>query len=159
MSPALASALTAIIVSVLGLVGQALINLKNGREKRKHEILKERQDALIAALLVIDRVYANSEFNERPAALKHTWHMSDAWSAFNRILVYCENPSRTANAFMRAIGTHNPEVEGPRAYSPADLDAFRRIVCDELKTVQDPGSLYSHKDRTWIASLPGATLP
>jgi len=109
--------------------------------------------ALHSALQVIDHVYANSEFDKRPAVRPHAWDLSLAWDAMNKMIIYCENPNKAVGAFVKATGLHNPDTQKPGVFGPKHLEEFRSLVCRELNL---PELQYSNPDVVWIAKLPGA---
>ena len=64
----------------------------------------------------------------------------------NKMIIYCKNPNRTVQAFSKAIGLLG-------AYGPGDLQAFRRIACEELEL---PESNYKSETTLWIGKLEGS---
>jgi hypothetical protein len=70
----------------------------------------------------------------------------------NKMLIYCANPKRTVNAFTKAIGVHNSQMQKAPKYGPKDLAEFRKIVCEELYL---PVTNYDDANITWIYRLPG----
>lgn len=70
----------------------------------------------------------------------------------NKMIIYCKNPDRAVKRFTRAVGLHNPDTESTPSYSPADLHAFRLVVCEELEVAT---SNYDDNEKLWIAKLPG----
>jgi hypothetical protein len=157
-SPEVIAAWIAAMVAIIGTTATAILQLKfwrlDQREKRQQEIMQHRKDALLSALQVIDHVYANSSFEKRPAANPHLWDVTLARDAMNKMIIYCEDPDRTVQAFSKAIGLHNPHSQSPVTFSPSDLQHFRNVICDELKL--SPTN-YANKELLWISKLPGTS--
>ena len=96
------------------------------RDKRKEELMQHRREALIAALEVVDHVYANVAMAGMQPSNPHEWDISLARNAMNGIIIYCKNPNRVLAAFSKATGMHNPETQPVARFGPKDLAEFRR---------------------------------
>lgn len=156
MNPEVIAAWIAATVAIIGTAATAILQAifwrLDQKEKRKQEIMQHRKDALLSALQVIDHVYANSAFGNHPPANPHRWDITLARDAMNKMIIYCANPDRAVQAFSKAVGLHNPDTQTPGIYGPADLQQFRRIVCEELELTR---TNYDSKDSLWISRLPG----
>jgi len=156
MQPQIIAAWIAGSVAILSMVTTVVLQIvfrwRDQKEKRRHEILQHRKEALLAALQVIDHVYANTAWGGRPATNPHKWDITLARDAMNKMIIYCKDPDRAVRAFSKAVGLHNPDTQTVGKYGPADLQAFRRIACEELEV---PVSNYDSKDTVWIGQLPG----
>lgn len=123
------------------------------RDERKAEILRMRQEALLMALEVIDHLYSNTSFGETPPSNPHSWDISLARTAMNKMIIYCDDPNKTVNAYLDSLGVWNSnEQKEPRIYGPRDLANFRKAVCAEL---QLPETTFNDESRTWICNLLG----
>ena len=108
---------------------------------------------LFNALEVLDHIYANIEFNNKPPPNPHQWDITKARSAVNGMIVYCKKPNEVVNCFFKAARIINPEVESTKPTQCLKyLDDFRRIVCQELEL--SPTS-FNDPNKTWIVSAPG----
>jgi hypothetical protein len=136
-------------VAILGAVATGILQVVfwrlDQKEKRKQEVMQHRQDALLSALQVIDHVYSNLSFDSKPATNPHQWDITLARTAMNKMIIYCNNPTRTVEAFSKAVGLPDRKV------APAALAEFRRIVCEELELSTN----YNSQDTVWIAKLDG----
>ena len=150
---ALVAGVFAIALSAISLLAQWFLRFKDHEANRKREILQQRQQALLAALSVIDHVYANSSFGPMLPSNPHQWDIMLARDAMNQMAVFCQDPNRTIAAFTKAIGLHDPATTATPQFGPEDLAAFRNRVCEELETSKTG---YADKDRVWIYKLPGA---
>jgi hypothetical protein len=156
MQPQLIAAWIAASVAILSttttVILQVVFRWRDQKEKRRHEILQHRKEALLAALQVIDHIYANTPWGGQPATNPHKWDITLARDAMNKMIIYCKDPDRVVRAFSKAVGLRNPDTQAVGTYGPADPQAFRRIVCEELEM---PVSNYDSKDTLWIGQLPG----
>ena len=144
-----AAIMAAIVVAVSGFV----LHFLDRRAQRKHEILQERKEALFDALQVIDLVYAHEPLLGKEPLNPKEWDISLARNTMNKMLIYCENPQRTVQAFYKAIGLYNPHVN--RSSPGVDLkylDEFRKEVAHELN-LPEPG--FVDPNKAWIYSLAG----
>ena len=157
ISPQVTAALIAGIVAattaVISILLQILFRYLDGRSKKNQAILEKRQEALLLALQVIDHVYANTQFDQKPAANLHEWDITLARDAMNKMILYCGNPKRTIEGFSKAIGLHNPDTQQPSPYGPRHLAEFRQIVCEELKL---PTTNHTDSSIVWINKLLGS---
>lgn len=144
----------AVLIALVSVIVQVTLSFLDKKAQRLHVRMEHRRGALLSALQVIDHVYANTQFNGQPGAKfsPHTWPIAQARDAMNGMIVFCENPARVVAAFSRAIGLHNPTAGAAPPFGPTDLDAFRRVVCEELK-VTAPN--YANSNVIWINTLPG----
>jgi len=149
---AVIAAAVAVLIALVSVVAQVTLWFLDKKAQRLHLRMEQRRAALLSALQVIDHVYANAKFNGQPAANPHTWPIAQAREAMNGMIVFCENPSRAVAAFSRAIGLHNPAASAAPRFGPGDLDAFRRVVCEELKVA---APTYADSNVSWIKTLPG----
>lgn len=156
MQPQVIAAWIAATVAVLSMATTAILQVvfrsREQKERRKHEIMQHRKEALLAALQVIDHVYANTAWSGRPPTNPHKWDITLARDAMNKMIIFCKNPDRAVRGFCKALGLHNPDTKAPATYGPGDLQEFRKIVCEELEV---PQTNYDNKDETWILKLPG----
>jgi hypothetical protein len=130
-----------------------VFRILDSKSKKNQAILERRQEALLVALQVIDHVYANTPFDQKPAANLHEWDITLARDAMNKIILYCDNPKRTIEAFSKAIGLYNPDTQQPSQYGPRHLTEFRQIVCEELKL---PSTNHTDSNIVWITKLRGS---
>lgn len=156
MNPELIAAWITAGVAILSTAATAIVGIVMHRiekkDERESEIHRMRQEALLMALEVIDHVYANTSFGGKSPSNPHNWDISLARTAMNKMIVYCDDPDGTVNAFLNAMGVLNPdEQESPATYGPRDLAKFRKIVCLELG-LRETG--FEDPSRTWIATLP-----
>ena len=114
--------------------------------------MQHRKEALLAALQVIDHVYANTAWTGRLPMNPHRWDITLARDAMNKMIIFCKNPDRAFHGFSEAVGLHNPDTQSSGTYGPGDLHEFRKIVCEELEV---PQTNYDNRDVTWIEKLPG----
>lgn len=142
-----AAIIAAVVVALTGIV----LHYLESKEKRNYEIMTERKQALFDALHVIDLVYANEAIGGPPLN-PDEWDISIARNAVNKMLIYCENPQRTVEAFYKAIGLYNPEKEARPGIILKYLDEFRKEVACELNL---PELKFMDPDKTWIRSLAG----
>ena len=156
MQPQILAAWIAGIVTtfstVINVILQVYFRWRDKNEKRKGELLQHRKEALLSALEVIDHVYSNTAWGGHQPTNPHKWDITLARDAMNKMIIYCKDPNRTVGAFSKAVGLHNPDTQKAGSYGPADLAAFRKIVCDELEV---PTSNFESKDIVWINQLPG----
>lgn len=148
------SAGVAVGLAAVGFLVQVGFRIWEIKTARKDEKARQRRDALLLALRVIDHVYANSPWYGKPPTSPHEWDITLAWDAATKLGLYCKSPRRALNAFYQATGLHNPETQTAPSYGPAQLSEFREIVREELEL---PESGFSDPDLVWIAKLPGAT--
>lgn len=130
--------------------------------QRTYDLEQHRRAALLDALEVVDRVYANSEFiNARGEIVSKPrgpkWDIQRARSAINRMLVYCNDPDATVSAFLAAFGTINfdngiSSIPQPH-YGPKNLSDFRSQVARELGYSV---TRLQAATNTWLATAPGA---
>lgn len=113
---------------------------------------KEKRDALLQALEVVDMVYANTKFNDMPEPKIRPWDIQKARGAVNKILVFCDDPEATITAFENSIGLHNPMLDRPRSFSANAINAFRREVARELGVKE---KRFFNEKNAWIYRLPG----
>jgi hypothetical protein len=147
------AAVAAIIVMAVTAILNVVLYYKGNKAARESERRRSREEALFLALEVIDHVFANSRFNGRPKSNPHSWDISMARAAMNKMTVYCKDPQRAVSAFLEAVGTSNPEVQTePSRYGPRELARFREIVREELELQGHP---FSDPNLTWLRSLPG----
>jgi hypothetical protein len=149
---AVIAAAVAVVIALVSVIVQVALWFLDKKAQRRHERMEHRRAALLSALQVIDHVYANTPFNGKPPANPHTWPIAQARDAMNGMIVFCENPNRAIAAFSKAIGLHNPAAGAPPPFGPVDLDAFRRVICEELN-VTPPN--YANNDVVWINTLSG----
>lgn len=142
----------AFTAAILTLLCNIYLNISDRNKEREYLILENRRITLFKALKVIDNVYANSDFTGMPKSVRKEWDISEARDVMNGILVYCEDPNKTINSFMKAIGLHNPNIESPPIYNMGMINDFRHDVIRELKL---PTIIWADSNQTWIFSLPG----
>jgi hypothetical protein len=153
ITAALIAGIVAATMAVASIVLQIVFRILDAKGKKQQAILEKRQETLLLALEVIDHVYANTPFNGAPKGNAHEWDISTARTAMNQMILYCENPKRTVEAFSKAIGLHNPDTQTPPQYGPRQLAEFRVIVCEELGL---PVPNHFDRDVVWIFELPGS---
>jgi hypothetical protein len=136
----------------LTLIVNTGLNAWQSHQDNAQRLLEHRREALFSALEVIDHVYANLSFDNKPPVNPHKWPIAQARAAMNGILVYCDDPGTTVASFERAIGLHNPEIEPTPVIRAGYIDEFRHEVAREL-ALPVPSSGQSM--RSWIATLPG----
>ena len=142
-----------VIVAVVSILGSSWLRYQASKDKIKHEVLQQRQEALFDALRVVDYFYASVDFKGRPRLNYSKWDIQMARDAMNKMLIYCARPETTVKAFMRTIGCHNPEVESAPAVTMAGVNNFRKEVARELGL---PVADYD-PDKSWIYTMPGTT--
>lgn len=140
-----------IVVAILGATASFFLRYLETRDSIRHEVMEERKLALFDALKVIDHVYANSSFSAFPSLGQSKWDIQLARDAMNKMLIYCDKPEQTVEAFIKAVGITNPATESVRTFTAADVNLFRREVARELGV---PVAKYD-PNRAWIYSLPG----
>jgi len=153
ITAALIAGIVAATTAIASIALQIIFRILDTKGKKKQAILEKRQEALLLALEVIDHVYANTSFNGMPKSNTHEWDISTARSAMNQMILYCENPKRTVEAFAKAIGLHNPDTQTPPQYGPRHLAEFRVTVCEELGL---PVPNHVDRDVVWIFELAGS---
>jgi len=147
------TAKVAVICTIVTVVVQITGFVWNIHEKHNEELMQHRREALFSALQVVDHVYANSEFNNRPASNPHQWDISQTRDAMNGIIIYSRDPNVVLDSFSKAIGMHNPDTENVPMFGPKGLAEFRDVVCEELGV---SGVQYLNTNQIWIYKLPGA---
>lgn len=116
----------AILAASLTGVSGFVLHYKEAKEKRNYEIMIERKQALFDVLQVIDLVYANEPLGRTPPLNPKEWDISIARNATNKMLIYCENPQRTVEAFYKAVGLYNPDTQASAGVNLIYLDEFRK---------------------------------
>lgn len=148
------SAAVTVGLAAIGVIVRSVQAFRESRERQKRERLQYRREALVAALRVVDHVYANTAWTgQAPAA--HNWPVTELWDALNLMILYCEDADRTTRAFLAAIGTTGPSQLAVR-YGPKELVEFRKVVCKELGL---PETTFADSDRVWVAGAAGAIPP
>jgi hypothetical protein len=142
-----------IVCAVLTIVVQVAGYFLAAHDKRKEELMEHRRQALIAALEVVDHVYANVSWSGKPPSNPHQWDNSSARTAMNGIIIYCKDPNRVLAAFSKATGMYNPDTQKPTLFGPKELAEFRDVICEELEA---PHIKYADSNLVWIYSMPGA---
>jgi hypothetical protein len=146
------------IVAIVSLATTSILQVffwyRNQRAERAKTIMEHRREALHKALRVIDHVYGNSSFGGHPPFKPHKWDLAEAWEAMNMMLIYCHDPNTSVTAFIDAMGIKGIDKGEPGSFGPEALAKFRVIVAQELglRALE-----FQDKERTWIASLPGAS--
>jgi hypothetical protein len=143
--------LARISAAMIAVIVNVALNFVDRAAQRNATVLARRRDALFAALRVVDHVYANEPLDGVPSH-PHSWNLQLARGAWKSILVYCDKPDQTLEAFKRAIGLHNPSVERPPGVDLMYLDKFRLKVARELELST---SYQGDPHHTWIGSLAG----
>ena len=106
----------------------------------------------MAALEVVDHVYANVGMANKQPSNPHEWDISSARKAMNGIVIYCKDPNRVLAAFSKAVGMHNPDTQPSGTFGPKNLAEFRDVICDELEVSPIK---YADTNLVWIYKLPG----
>jgi hypothetical protein len=140
------------VVSVFALLATVYFQYSAREDQLKHDLLEHRRIALFHALQVIDNVYSNEPLNGHQPN-PHPWDISLARDADNEMRIYCQYPD-TLQAFRKALGVYNPDIDKPHGVSLLGLDEFRSQVAKELNL---PVPIGSDLNLIWISNLSGAT--
>jgi hypothetical protein len=141
-----------IVSTAITVIWGVVTRHQDDKRNRQQEILMMRKDALLKALEIIDNVYANTTFNNKPPSQPYDWQIADARTALNRMMIYCANPEKTVGLFYKAIGLYDPKTQKPPGYSFKDLVEFRKAVAEELNF---PEPKLKDTDIVWINTLHG----
>ncbi len=154
---AIGAVVSAVATALLSVGATLWLNHRDKKSALRNEVLKERREALLEALDVVDLVHHNAGFqlpNGMTIARKE-FDISRARQAMNKILLFCEKPQETVAAYMRAIGLTRTDLGAvPAPIKTEDLHDFRNEVARELGL---PKIDYSTRNIPWIMSLTGAT--
>lgn len=145
----------AFIAAMIAIIVNIVMGYVDHREAREKTLLDHRREALFTALQVIDHVYANESLDGKSPVHPHSWDLQLARNAMNGILVYCEKPDRTFNAFTKALGLYNPSKQKPPGIDISSLDQFRIEVARELHLSSE---YKGNPELTWINNLPGGEM-
>jgi hypothetical protein len=141
--------------AMIALIINIVMGYIDRREARNKTLIDQRRHALFTALEVIDHVYANERLDGKPPVHPHSWNLQKARDAMNGILVYCDKPDQTLDAYKRALGLHDPSIEKPPGIDLSYLDRFRSEVTRELNL---PIQYKGNPHFTWISNLAGGEI-